>query len=434
MKRQITKILKVWKNSKIRKPLILRGARQVGKTYTIKEFGKSYFTHSHFVDLERNPELIELFAKNRDPFRILSELELFLKKEIIPGKDLLFIDEIQVSKDALASLRYFYEEIPELHLIAAGSLLEFGLKDISFPVGRVETLTMFPMNFYEFLTANGSDFLLKKLGIFPDSQSESFHLILLEELKKYMLIGGMPEVVKTYIKNGSYLDAIHIQKELLETFIQDFTKFAGRADKACLFEVMHNVAKHVGKQSHYSKLAEGFTGPTIKNAYQLLKDARIITKIPAIDPSGIPLGGSASGKKFKTIFLDIGLMNSICGLSEKKYLLTNDIMSLYKGQLAEQFVGQELLSNASANLYYWSRDTRGSNAEVDYVISKGTDIIPIEVKSSASGHLKSLHFMLEKYKNIKNGYVLSTANYSTLKEQKLTFLPIYMAKKLMDLI
>lgn len=320
--------------------------------------------------------------------------------------------------------------MPKLHLIAAGSLIEFALKDISFPVGRVETLSMHPLNFYEFLTAMGNSILTDTLYLPFNEQPENFHKIILEELRKYFFIGGMPEAVKVFLKTESYIDVFDIQKSLLETYIQDFSKYAGRANKQCLEEVLLSTAKNVGKQTLYAKLAEGFSNSTIKNAYNLLESAKVISKVPAVDPSGLPLGATASAKRFKTIFLDIGLMNIACGLQNTTKILNDDLLNIYEGALAEQFVGQEILSANMSSLYYWSRNSRNSSAEVDYVISKKEKVIPIEVKSGHSGRLKSMHQLLGKYDNIENGYVLSLSGYSELPEQKLVFFPIYFAAKL----
>ncbi len=431
MIREIEKKLLVWKNNPLRKPLIIRGARQVGKTYTVKKFGDENYKTIHFIDFERNPGIKNIFEKDKNPKRIIVELELHLRKKINIEKDLLFLDEIQNVPEALSSLRYFYEEMPQLHLIAAGSLIEFAIKNISFPVGRVETLSMHPMNFYEFLIAIGNSILTDTLYLPFNELPENFHEIILEELRKYFFIGGMPEAVKTFLKTESYINVFDIQKGLLETYIQDFSKYAGKSNKQCLEEVLLSTAKNVGKQTHYSKLAEGFSNPTIKNAYNLLESAKVISKVSSVNPSGLPLGATVSSKRFKTIFLDIGLMNIACGLQHSSKILNDNLLNIYEGSLAEQFVGQEILSAGVSHLYYWSRNSRNSSAEVDYIISKNGKIIPIEVKSGHSGKLKSMHLLLGKYGNIENGFVLSLAEYSELPEQKLVFLPIYFTNRLL---
>lgn len=432
MKRKFTNKLIEWKNNPHRKPLIVRGARQVGKTYTIKEFGKENYKNCHMIDLERNPELISIFEKNKDPKRILAELELFLNKQINIKTDLLFIDEIQNSPEALVALRYFYEELPELNLITAGSLIEFVLKDISFPVGRVETQSMFPMNFEEFLIALNKNILLKYLNSPLKSQPENFHNHIIDELKNYFLIGGMPEAVKIFIDTESFIPVEKIHGNLLDTFRQDFSKYAGRADKRCLDEVLISTAKNVSKQTKYVNLASNFSIPTIKNAYNLLLNAKVINKVESCNPSGLPLGSNASTKIFKTIFLDIGLMNKACELNLTRTILDNDLLGIYQGALAEQFVGQEMLSAGIKQLFYWTRNAKNSTAEVDYLVAIENLILPIEVKSGPAGKLKSMHLILKSYPKIKEGVVLSTARYSALPDQKLKFVPIYFVGNLIN--
>lgn len=426
LKRIIESNLLKWKNNTSRKPLILRGARQVGKTFSLQKFGKENFPVYHYIDLERNPELKEIFKRNKVPQRIISELEIFLGRRINLDTDLLVIDEIQNAPEALASLRYFYEEIPELHLIAAGSLLEFALNQISFPVGRVEIISMHPMNFYEFLIAAGQQVLAEELCNYTIN-SQSYHEFALEELRKYFFVGGMPECVRTFVETESFIEVQKIQNNLLEAFKQDFSKYSGRADKRCLLEVLISIAKNVGKQTKYTSLTDNFSIPTIKNAYDLLQNAKVITHVFNSDPSGLPLGVSNGKKSFKAIFLDIGLMNRATDLNINIEIINMDLLSIYEGALAEQFVGQELLANGNSALYFWTRNSKNSTAEIDYLISQNNKIIPIEVKSGPAGKLKSMHLILQAYNKIENGIVLSTQNYAELKDQKLKFIPIYSA-------
>jgi predicted AAA+ superfamily ATPase len=431
MYRLIEEKLRKWKDSELRKPLILRGARQIGKTYTLKHFAEQNYKTVHYIDFERNPQLQNIFKKDKNPIRIIRELELFLQIKINPQKDILIMDEIQIIPSALASLRYFYEEMPQLHLIAAGSLIEFALKEISFPVGRVEMLHMYPMNFLEFLYASQNQLLIEYFDKPIEQIPENYHNIMLDKVREYFFIGGMPEAVKIFKQRQNFLDVYHIQKNIIDTFINDFSKYAGRADKNCILEVLFSVAKNVGHQIQYSKLSGTYSNPTIKKAYQLLEQAKIITTVNAIDPSGTPLGATASSKKFKSLFLDMGLMNVICGLQYNSEMLTDNLLKRYKGAMAEQFVGQELVSTDQP-LYYWARHAKNSAAEVDYVISAQNTIKPIEVKSGSAGKLKSMHLLLAKYTNISHGYVLSLAEYSELIEQKLKFVPMYFAQRILS--
>ncbi len=430
MKRLILEKLRSWKNQVNRKPLILRGTRQVGKSWTVVEFGKSAFTGKvHVVDLEKHPDWHRIFQPNLDAKRILTELEILLNRRIIPDTDLLFIDEIQECPQALMALRYFYEQIPDLHVIAAGSLLEFALKEISFPVGRVQMMNMYPMNFAEFLMATNQE-MLADILLGPVVQlSDTIHERMLEELRKYFFIGGMPECVRTYRDSGSMTAAFDIQADLVHAFRQDFSKYVPLVDRQCLNNVLSVVATKIGQQTRYAHLSDGVTNPTIKKSYELLCSARIMHKIPTTSGAGLPFGASANEKKFKTLVADIGLARFLNNLPIDITGLSDNLLAIYRGSLAEQFVGQELLS-AGQELYYWSREAKSSTAEVDYLIDKNGAIFPLEIKSGASGSLRSMHLFLNTYPNCTKGLVLSAANRASLPEQKLEFIPIYFAHAL----
>jgi len=426
MERFIIDKLLQWKTDINRKPLILRGARQVGKTWIIRTFGEKYFDgHIHIIDLEKHADWHIIFEKNFDIKRIISELEIVLNSSINPGKDLLFLDEIQSCPKAIMALRYFYEDLPGLHVITAGSLLEFALKKISFPVGRIQFMNMYPMTFTESLLATDKDKMAEILNAGTVDFSNNVHQMLLEELRLYFFIGGMPECVKIYKETKKLHKVSEIQAELIETYRADFAKYAPYADKRCLNAVLTNTAKSVGKQIKYTHLAEGFTPPTNKKAFDLLNMARILYKIPSASPAGIPLGASASERKFKAIIVDIGLMQYLCSLNINEEFFKSDLLNIYNGALAEQFVGQELLASGISEIYYWARNKKSSTAEVDYLIQKEGEILPIEVKSGVSGKLKSLHLLLKNYPNIYAGYVLSERPYAQLPEQKLIFYPLY---------
>lgn len=426
MKRSITEKLIAWKNNPVRKPLLIRGARQVGKTYSIMEFGKNHFSgNTHNINFEKNPDLYAIFQQNLDSNRILSELELVLGKRIVPGNDLLFFDEIQECPKAIMALRYFFEEKPELHVIAAGSLLEFALKDISFPVGRLQMLFMHPMSFEEFLLATGKELLAEKIKQ-PDSQFPEIVVNLINhEMYSYFIVGGMPECVEIFANTGSFIDAMQIQTDLIATLRQDFAKYAGHADKRCLNSVLNSVARKTGEQIKYTHLADDFSPPTVKKAFELLEMARLFSKVRAASPGGVPLGASASEKIFKTIFLDIGLMSNMNGFYSDKTVPKQKFSSAWNGKMAEQFVGQELRASGNENLYYWVREKRGSSAETDYLIEKEGEVIPIEVKSGKSGKLKSLHLLLSSYSNIETAYVFTEDKYGEIPEQKIKFRPLF---------
>jgi uncharacterized protein len=428
MERSITKKLLAWKSHQNRKPLILRGARQTGKTYSVVDFGKNCFEGTvHVVDLEKHPDWHRIFQKDLVTSNIVSELEILLNARIEPGKDLLFFDEIQSCPRAIMALRYFYEECPELHIIAAGSLLEFATKDISFPIGRVQFLNMFPMNFVEFLVASGKTAASEIIQSAPAKQPESIHNMILEELRKYLFVGGMPECVKEYTRTGHIRDSFETQSDLVNAYRQDFSKYAPYSDKRCLNAVFSNISKSVGQQIKYSSLADGYSNPTIKKAFDLLCFAQVIRKVPSASLAGIPLSVSSSERKFKALMIDVGLMQHLCGMPVDIEYRKDNLLAIYQGSMAEQFVGQEFLSSGQDDLYYWAREAKSSSAEVDFLIVKNDRIYPVEIKSGASGKLKSLHLLLQTYPKIPTGYVFSCAPYSELPGQKLIFIPIYYA-------
>ncbi|NQT86119.1 ATP-binding protein [bacterium] len=427
MRRLIDPSLSKWVTSPRRKPLIVRGARQVGKTFSVQAMGREQFQETVAIDLERNRDWHRVFAGSLDARRILSELELLTGKRIKPGRTLLFLDEIQACPRAIMAMRYFYEELPELHVAAAGSLLEFALGEISVPVGRVQYLEMHPMTFAEYLWGIGNDAAADTVQGKPRLLPETTHRFLLEELKRYCFVGGMPESILAYANGKSMQEAFDVQKELCETYRQDFAKYAPRSNPRCLDEVFLSVAQNLGQQIKYTRLAESFSGPTIKSAFDLLCKARVVKKIPSCDPSGLPLGASASSKRFKAILLDVGMWQHLSGMKSASEYAKEDLLSIYRGAMAEQFVGQEMMASQNSELHYWARQARSSTAEVDCLAVVDSVIRAVEVKSGVAGRLKSLHLLLKSYPNVEGGMVFSSGPYAQLPQQKLTFLPLYWA-------
>lgn len=427
MKRFIDQDLKKWKESKRRKPLILRGARQVGKTYSVKQFGKQYFDNVALVDLERNIDWHHVFVGNLDAKRICSDLEILLSQKIEPGKTLLFIDEIQACPRAITALRYLYEELPDLHVVAAGSLLEFAMRDISFPVGRVQFLSLHPLCFVEYLQAIGKDEAMDTILSTPRKVTQTIHAFICEELRRYFFIGGMPESVLAFVETGLMQESFEVQAGICDTYRMDFAKYSPRADKHCLNAVFTTVAQNVGQQIKYSRLGDSYSNPTLKKAFDLLRMAMVIRKIPTVDPSGLPLGATASPNIFKALMVDIGLMRHLSGMPVDVEYRKADMLSIYRGAMAEQFVGQEMVVSQKDNVFYWSRRAKSSSAEVDYLAVINGRIHPIEVKSGSSGRLKSLHLFLQSYQNCPKGIVFSTRPYADLPEKNIIFVPLYFA-------
>lgn len=427
MKRFVDEQLKKWKEAKRRKPLIIRGARQVGKTYSVMQFGKNYFKNVAVVNLERNPDWHRIFDGSLAAGAICTDLEILLKQKILPGKTLLFLDEIQACPRAITALRYFYEELPDLHVIAAGSLLEFAMKDIHFPVGRIQFLHLHPLCFAEYLWATGDEEAADMILGPPGLVSETIHEFLCQELRRYFFIGGMPESVKAFVETGSMHESFQVQAEICDTYRLDFAKYKPQADKHCLNSVFTTTARSVGQQIKFSRLADGYSNPTLKKAFELLCLANVIRKVPSVDPSGLPLGATAASKIFKALMVDIGLMQYLSGMPVDVEYGKADLLSIYRGAMAEQFVGQEMVLSQSQDIYYWSRLTKSSSAEMDYIAVVDGHIHPVEVKSGASGALKSMHLFLQTYQNCSNGIVFSTRPYAELPEKRISFIPIYFA-------
>lgn len=437
MIRDIEKNLLEWKESDKHIPIVLRGARQIGKTYVVREFGSKHFETYVEVNLEFERQLHACFA-SLDPQKIIAQLELTSNQDIKSGKTLLFIDEIQECPNALMALRYFKEKMPELHVIAAGSLLEFVFNEPEFrmPVGRVQLFHMKPLSFKEFLSATGND----KLRSFIESvtlNSEitpAIHQKCLELLKEYCVLGGMPEVIADYVQTQSYKASQDTQSIIITTYQNDFGKYAqGNMINHCAL-IYQKAPGLVGKQFKYVHVSRDVQSRELKFALDKLVKATILHVAYATAASGIPLNANLNEKKMKLCFVDIGLMKRSSQL-DIELLMAEDITLVNDGQVAEQFVGQELLAYQDIlmppQVYFWARDCKSSSAEVDYVISVGSKIIPIEVKSGKSSKMKSLRLMMAE-ENIKRGVKLS--NEAMNSEGDIISLPLYLTSELARLL
>lgn len=433
MKRFIENELIAWLNRSDRKPLIVRGARQVGKTYSILEFGQRHFSEGPTqINLEEHPDWHAIFEPNLEAQRILNELSVVVGRDLFKTKGLIFFDEIQTCPKAIQALRYFYEKYPNLPIVAAGSLLEFQLQDgTSFPMGRVSFLNMFPMTFLEFLWASGETQLADIIASFDLSRmpevSPAIHQKLLQELKKYFVVGGMPAAIREFCKTGSFQECFAVQQDLVDSLRADFSQYAIRSDTRALDLVLKAVSGRVGQQIKYAQLSEDFSAPTLKKSFDLLCQARWLYRVEAASPAGLPLGASTRAKKFKALLLDISLMHRLSGIPLEEEWGQQNLMSFYQGAMAEQFVGQELLQRHNRELYYWNREERGSSAEVDYLLVRNGEIYPVEVKSGPAGKLKSLHLLLKTFPQCPQGLVLSSAEPASLDDQKIKFIPLYFA-------
>ncbi|MEA3295930.1 MAG: AAA family ATPase [Patescibacteria group bacterium] len=428
MKRNIYKDLLDWKIKRDRQPLLVRGARQVGKTFIINEFGKNEFESLVTLNFERNPEYKEIFTKY-SPIEILEKVALYTGKNIIENEILLFLDEIQECPKAITSLRYFYEEMPNLHVIGAGSLLEFALESENFrmPVGRVEYLFMYPLSFGEFLVALGEkpllDFISEKVNF--TNLTDLLHEKLIEYIRKYFIIGGMPAIVKEYITSHNILNCQKKQKIIINTFQDDFAKYARHSKFKYLKKVFNAVPVMIGNKFIYSKVDSSAKSRDIKSALELLETANIIYKVKRTSGAGLPLKAGVNEKFFKVIFLDVGLMHAINDIYSET-IKEKDLTTIYKGSVAEQFAGQELIACqqnfTKTQLYYWAKEAKNSSAELDYLIEKNEEIIPIEIKSGSSGKMRSMNMFLKKYK-MQTGVKISQAKFSD--KNKIKSIPFY---------
>lgn len=433
MFRSVENDLIKWKDHPNRKPLLIRGARQVGKSFVVEKIGAAYFEKLVTINFEFEPQFIDCFT-TLDPAKIIRALEAILKEEIKAGSTLLFLDEIQDCSNALLSLRYFKEKMPQLHVIGAGSLLEFSLNSTKFrkPVGRVQSLYMKPCSFKEFLIASEDHRLLDYLSTVSVSTGveQPFHDTLLAKCREYFVLGGMPEVLNYYINQKKYLGCEVIQGTIMEYYEKDFPKYDEKINVRMLQKIFAKIPFLVGQRLKFSEIDPNIQARDQKPLLTALSNAGLVYPIYHTSASGLPLNATLNEKKFKMLFLDLGLLGHVSRV-DIHTLLTEDLILLNQGALAEQFVGQELIAHSQnyekPELYYWEREKTGSQAEVDYVLQLNGHIFPVEVKSGTIGRLKSLRvFMSEK--KLKIGIRISPHNLSF--HDGILSLPFYMLHEL----
>jgi len=433
MQRTIDNELSRWKNSKTRKVLLLRGARQVGKTFSIRQLGKK-FKNFLEVNFEETPEVKSIFKNSLNPHHLCEKLSLYFKTSIKPGETLLFLDEIQACPEALKSLRFFFEKMPELHVAAAGSLLEFALEQIpSFGVGRINSLFMYPMTFSEYLIASGDE----KLESFVLNSSSNnpvepvIHEKILDKLKMFQLIGGMPEVVRTYLEEKDFMLCQEVIDNILTTIKDDFAKYKEKFPVIRLEEVFDSIVYQSGDKFKYSNISPG-NPQVFKDALDLLVKAGLAYKAYHTAARGVPLSAQVNKKKFKVLILDTGIYQGILGLDLSSYVLSDFTNLINRGNLVELFVGLELIAHGSPRLHpsihYWHREARSSNAELDYVIASKGKVVPIEVKSGSRGQMQSMHIFLNE-RNLEQGLRISSENFTTY--EKINTVPAYAVKNIL---
>ena len=413
LKRREIAHLTTWIGQRRHKPLVIRGARQVGKSTLVREFARSAGIPLVTANLERNPELCEAF-KVRDPRRILSTLALLTGQSAEPGKHLLFLDEIQTSPDALASLRYFHEELPELHVVAAGSLIELALADTRFsmPVGRVEYMHLGPMAFEDFVDAVGQPKLaahLREVSLFdletafPGPVHEKY----LDLLAQFWVVGGLPEAVSSYAETGTngvtdFAQVNRVQQSIVATYRDDFSKYSHLRVRDRMQMVFDALPGMVGRKFKYVQVSRDHRAAELADALARLCMARVAYKVFHTAANGVPLAAEMKERFFKCLYMDVGLMCAALRLNILD-LGATDMTLVNGGALAEQFVGQQLLYSGMSyevpQLYYWAREARSASAEVDYVMPSGSIVVPVEIKAGSSGSLRSIHlFLREKHR------------------------------------
>ena len=422
-KRNIDNYLLQWVSQRVHKPLLLRGARQVGKSTAIRHLGKHFSSYVE-INFERNSEYKALFSSNLDVKRIISQMSVMCGTSIVPGSTLLFLDEIQECPEAIMSLRFFKEDLPELHVVAAGSLLEFALDELAtFGVGRIHSLFMHPMTFDEFLVANGQQLLLDARNQSSPQAPlpEPLYERIVELFRTYMIIGGMPEAVASWVENHDFLKCQEIQDDILTGYEDDFPKYRKRVSPDLLRATLRSVADQITNKFVYAKIGSGYKAAEINKALELLHKAGLVIPVTHTNANGLPLGGEADSKYRKMLLLDSGLelrmLNMTLGnISEiTTQILTASVTDLVnKGPIAEMIAGLEILRNQTPNLkyelFYWTRQARGSQAEIDYIIAKDGKVTPIEVKAERQGGMRSLwSFMREKH--LKSAIRCSLENF-----------------------
>jgi predicted AAA+ superfamily ATPase len=431
--RSIDKELALWRLEKEGKPLLVRGARQVGKSTAVRELS-SQFEYFLEVNFEQQRQAHKLFDGDLDPTVISENLSLLYNIPVVPGKTLVFFDEIQACIPAISALRFFYEQLPGLHVIAAGSLLEFALAQIpSFGVGRIRSLFVYPLSFDEYLTAIGENLLLeaKKKATLQKPLTEPVHQKLLDHVKRFLIIGGMPEAVAAYVKNKNISQCGQVLDDLITSLKADFAKYKKQVPLLRISEVFDAVVRQSGSKFNYSKAATVANHKQVKEAVDLLVMAGLVHPVTHTAANGLPLGAEANPKNRKMLLLDTGIFQRLLGLNITDILLENDFDVINKGAIAEQFVGLELLKTASCyrpeNLYFWHREVKSSNAEVDYIIQQNGNILPIEVKAGTKGAMQSLFLFLSE-KKASFGARVSLENYAAYENVRV--FPIYAVAEL----
>lgn len=427
MKRLITDKLIEWKNSPSRKPLLVKGARQVGKTYTLLEFGKNYYDNVVYLHFEGNTETLnKIFAPDLNPKRIIEELSAYSKQTIFPNKTLIIFDEIQACEQALTSLKYFAEEAPEFHIVAAGSLLGLAINrgNFSFPVGKVDILTMYPLSFEEFLFATSNDSLIVKIR---DSYTSFtpianvYHNLALELYKKYLVVGGYPAVVKNYLETENFDSVRSVQADISDSYIADMTKYATPNETIRSIAIFNTLPSQLAKENtkfQYAVVKSNARAKDYELSLQWLKAANVVLENVKVTEGKLPLSVYEQIDSFKIYYSDVGLLCFKSGILPQDIIVNSSVSDKARGLLAENYVAEQLIAQ-SYRLNYWES---GGKAELDFIIRKDDSVIPVEVKSADNVRARSLKVFVEKYTPTYS-IRLSTKNFGY--ENGIKSIPLY---------
>ena len=413
-----------WKNSKRRKPLIIEGARQVGKTWLMKEFGKQAYADTVYINFDSNSRMADLFSADLDTDRLIMGLELYAGRKINPENTLLIFDEVQEVPRALASLKYFYENAPQYHIVCAGSLLGIALhQGTSFPVGKVDFLKLYPLSFSEFLMATGNERFAELLKKQDYEMITSFKQTYIDALKHYYFVGGMPEAVQSFAESKDFNEVRAIQKRILAAYEQDFSKHAPNEIVPKIRMLWNSIPSQLARENKkfiYGLVREGGRAREYETAIMWLSDCGLVHKVSRVNAAGIPLKAYEDLKAFKLFIVDVGLLGCMTGLRQRTLLDGDDLFVEFKGALTQQYVCQQLKTIEDLGVYYYTND-RGS-CEIDFVVDTGEQIVPIEVKAETNLRAKSLKTYRERFEP-ELSVRTSMADYK--KEDWLLNLPLY---------
>ncbi|MBQ2923323.1 MAG: ATP-binding protein [Tyzzerella sp.] len=429
MERYAMQKLVQWKQRKNRKPLILKGARQVGKTWLMQEFGKQYFKNTAYVNFDRNDHMADVFEQDYNVERILMAINIETGVKIVPGETLIIFDEIQENPRAIASLKYFCEDAPEYAIIAAGSLLGVAIhKGVSFPVGKVDTLELHPLCFREFLSAVGEEGLVSLLDNKDTALMEVFQDKYIDWLKKYYFIGGMPEVVATFIDNKDFSEVRYLQKRIIELYEDDFSKHTTENELPRIRMVWNSIPMQLAKENKkffFGKIKEGARAKDFELVIEWLQDCGLIKKVYNVSKPAMPLKAYIEFSAFKLYLLDVGLLGAMSELDAKSILQGNTIFTEFKGAMTEQYVLQQLVSDTEYTPYYFSESK--SEGEIDFLVQKGMDVIPIEVKAEENLRAKSLKVFCNKY---QPNIAIRTSMSNYREQEWMTNIPLWVISRI----